>query len=177
LCPSPPSWPGLTRPSKRRGELDQTSPSLSKENPSFSKEIPNFSKLFPRNSKDIPWRFLAKSRGWRRRRPISRFSMPPRQNCPRVAAAPGERRRREPPPKFHSYHDFGFSGRECHGGPAGARSGAGGRITELTVSCRWGALSERPPQFAVDLLMAKIPIETGCQGRTFRRAASGGRDP
>jgi hypothetical protein len=34
----------------------------------------------------------------------------------------------------------------------------------------------RPPQFAVDLLAAKIPIETGCQGRA-KRAASGGRDP
>jgi hypothetical protein len=33
-----------------------------------------------------------------------------------------------------------------------------------------------PPQFAVDLLAAKIPIETACQGRA-KRAASGGRDP
>jgi hypothetical protein len=32
------------------------------------------------------------------------------------------------------------------------------------------------PQFAVDLLAAKIPIETGCQGRA-KRAACGGRDP
>ena len=32
------------------------------------------------------------------------------------------------------------------------------------------------PQFAVDLLIAKIPIEMGCQGRA-KRAACGGRDP
>jgi hypothetical protein len=36
---------------------------------------------------------------------------------------------------------------------------------------------QRPPHFAVDLLEAKIPIEMGCQGHAFRRAASGGRDP
>jgi hypothetical protein len=35
---------------------------------------------------------------------------------------------------------------------------------------------QRPPQFAVDLLNAKIPIETGCQGRRFRPPQSG-RDP
>ena len=33
-----------------------------------------------------------------------------------------------------------------------------------------------PPQLAVDLLIAKIPIEMGRQGRA-ERAASGGRDP
>jgi hypothetical protein len=32
-------------------------------------------------------------------------------------------------------------------------------------TARRGLEPERPPQFAVDLLIARIPIETGCQGR------------
>jgi hypothetical protein len=59
----------------------------------------------------------------------------------------------------------------------------------VTAGARRRAEPELPPLFAVDLLIAKIPIEMGRQGRAhspsidgrlstpYGRAASGGRDP
>jgi hypothetical protein len=60
------------------------------------------------------------------------------------------------------------------------------RAPQQEPALRRGLEPQRPPPFAVDLLAAKIPIETGCQGRAhspskdgrlsppYARAASGG---
>jgi hypothetical protein len=146
-----------------------------------SKLFQGKSKLFQAFSKEFQTFSLAvfnEIKGLAPPPPISPFSRPPRPNRPRVAAAPGDRRRRRPSPKFHSYHDFRFSGRKCRGDPAGARPE--GRPAQALDPCKGVASRDspqRPPQFAVDLLDAKIPIETGCQGRAQGAHRCGGRSP
>ncbi len=162
--------------------MDQIFPSLRKDFQNISKENPNFSKLFQGNSKHIPWRFPAKSTGWRRRRAISAFSKLPRLNSPQLGRRSTSdrppRSTRKPAPKFNcklpSFPFFRKDNVAAVGRATRTISRSGERLSatsakaprrprarsigaKAVTSPNW-PLSKRPPQFAVDLLIAKIPI-------------------
>jgi hypothetical protein len=125
--------------------------------------------------------------------PISPFSQPPRPNSPQTRAAPGERRRREPSPKFQTYHDFRLSGRKCRGGPTGARpkarrraplAGACGPVAaKASASPNWPRLADGVPfrrgrRNSPSISWArKFRLKRAVKGAPIARAASDGRDP